>query len=222
MSIWKDLIGTVLTSFKIGLTGNTIDTNAGRLRVRDTGNTAFSAIATLRADVTGDTLVLNSESANTYTLRRPVAQAVPLALIFPATAGSAGQVMGTDGNGNLSFVSAGSTADREGIDTTTLAFGDTSPKPMFTLPANAVVNSIRVTIDTAFNGTPTISVGTSGSVSKYVASNQVDIKQPAATIFEIYPGLTPVGTTETLQITYAAGGATTGSARIEVFYCNPN
>jgi hypothetical protein len=221
MSIWKDLIGTVLTSFKIGLNGNTLDTNAGRLRIRDTANAAFSAIATLRPDVSGDTIVLNSESANTYTLRRPASQAAPLSVTFPATTGSAGQVVQTDGAGTWTYVSAGSTADREGVDTTTLSFGDTSPKTMFTLPANAVVNSLRVTIDTAFTGTPTLSVGTSGGVSKYVASNQIDLKQPTATIFEIYPGLAPVGTTEALQITYAAGGATAGSARIEVFYCNP-
>jgi hypothetical protein len=221
MSIWKDLIGTVLTSFKIGLVGNTIDTNAGRLRVRDNTNTAFSAIAALRADVTGDTFVLSSESANTYTLRRPAAQTAPLTITLPATAGTAGQAVVTDGTGGWSYASTASTADREGVDTTSIAFGDTSPKPMFTLPANAVVNSIRVTVDTTFNGTPTLSIGTSGSVSKYVASNQIDLKQPSATIFEIYPGLAPVGTTEALQITYAAGGATAGNARVEVFYCNP-
>jgi hypothetical protein len=222
MSIWKDLIGTVLTSFKIGLTGNTLDTVSGRLRVRDSSNAAFSAIATLRPDVSGDTIVLNSESANTYTLRRPASQAAPLSVTFPNTAGSAGQVVQTDGAGTWTYVSAGSTADREGVDTTALAFGDTSPKNMFTLPANAVVNSVRVTIDTAFTGTPTISVGTSASPSKYLASSQVDLKQAANTQFEIYPAIAPVGTTEALQIAYASGGATAGSARVEVFYCNPN
>jgi hypothetical protein len=222
MSIWKDLIGTVLTSFKIGLTGNTIDTNAGRLRVRDNANAAFSAIATLRADVTGDTVVLNSESANTYTLRRPAAQAAPLTITLPINAGTAGQAVVTDGTGNWNYASTASTADREGVDTTSIAFGDTSPKPMFTLPANAVVNSVRITIDTAFNGTPTLSIGTSGNASKYVASNQVALSQPTATIFEIYPGLAPNPASEALQITYAAAGATAGNARVEVFYCNPN
>jgi hypothetical protein len=130
--------------------------------------------------------------------------------------------LSTNGAGILSFISAGSTADRVGCDTTTLAFGDTSPKAMFTLPANAVVNCVRVTIDTTFNGTPTLSVGTSGTPSKYVASTQVDLKQPALTQFEIYPAIAANASTEALQITYAAGGATAGSARVELFYCNPN
>ena len=221
MSIWKDLIGTVLNSFRIGLTGNTLDSTTGRLRVRDTANTAFAPLATSRADIAGDIVILNSESANTYTLRRPAGQASPLTVTFPATAGTAGQAVITDGNGNWSYAAAGNTADREGVDVTTLAFGDTSPKAMFTLPANAVVNSVRITIDTAFNGNPSLSIGTSGSASKYVASTQVDLKQPATTIFELYPGQIPVGTPEVIQASYVAGGATAGAARIEVFYCNP-
>lgn len=222
MSIFKDILGTVLTTFRIGITGNTLESLTGRLRVRDGSNAAFSPVATSRVDVAGDTVVLNSETANTYTLRRPASQSTPLTITWPATAGTAGQAVITDGLGNWTYASAASTADREGVDTTSLAFGDTSPKAMFNLPVNAVVNSLRITIDTAFNGNPSLSVGIAGNTSKYLASTLVDLRQPATTIFEIYPGLAPVGTVEALIASYSAGGATVGSARIEVFFCNPN
>ncbi len=221
MGIWKDIIGTTLNAFRLGITGNTIDTNAGRVRVRDSGNAAFAPIAASRMDVAGNDIVLQSEAANTYTLRRPASQSAPLTLTLPSNAGTAGQVISTDGAGNLNFVSAGNTADRVGVDTTTIAFGSTATVNLFTLPANAVVNCVRVIIDTAFNGTPSLSVGIAGSTSKYLASNQVSLTQPATTVFEIYPGLAPVGTTEALIASYSPGSATAGSARIEVYYCNP-
>jgi hypothetical protein len=67
-----------------------------------------------------------------------------------------------------------------------------------------------------------MSVGTSGSASKYLASTQVDLKDAAAAkAYEVYPALAPVGTTEALQISYSAGGATAGAARVELDYVVP-
>ena len=130
--------------------------------------------------------------------------------------------MVTDGVGNLSFAAIAAGNDKIVTDTTTLAFGSTSPAAMFALPANAVVQSVTVVIDTAFNGTPSLSAGIAGTVSKYLSATQVDLTQPATTVFEIEPGLASVGAIESLIATYAAGGATAGSARLQVAYSIPS
>ena len=44
------------------------------------------------------------------------------------------------------------------MDTTTLAFGSSSPLAMFTKPANALVERVKVIIDTPFNGSTSCSV----------------------------------------------------------------
>ena len=45
-------------------------------------------------------------------------------------------------------------AEKLVVDTTSLAFGTSSPVAMYTAPANAVHTLFQVIIDTAFNGTP--------------------------------------------------------------------
>lgn len=223
MGIWQDLDGTSLNKFAISLAGPLLKfISGGRIEVRDTTDTSFAAIATSRVDVTGDLIKLGSEGANVLNLQRNASQAAPITWTFPPNVGTAGQVWGTDGVGGISLITLAGGADKVGTDTTTLSFGDTSPKNMFTLPANAVINEIRITIDTPFNGSPTMSVGIAGTTSKYFPSLRVDLKRIANTLFQVSPGIASVGTTEALIITYAAGGATAGSARIEVFYGVPN
>jgi hypothetical protein len=130
--------------------------------------------------------------------------------------------MAFKGNGiiEFEFISSGSTAGKSTKDTTTLAFGSSSPLSLFTLPANAVIASIRIIVDTAFNGTPSLSIGITGTTSKYVASTQVDLT--VARSYEIYPDLVAAGSTEALIATYAASGASSGSARILVDYSIPS
>jgi hypothetical protein len=92
---------------------------------------------------------------------------------------------------------------------------------MFTLPANAVLDRVSIIIDTAFDGAPTMSVGVSGTASKYVASTEVDLTATAETRFDIMCAKTANGSTEALIITYSAGGATAGAARVIVDYSIP-
>jgi hypothetical protein len=108
--------------------------------------------------------------------------------------------------------------NQECVDTTNLAFGSSSPLAMFTLPANAVVRSVKVIIDTAFNGTPSLSIGVSGTASKYMASTQVDLTAAAGTVFEVDPASILDSSTEAIIATYAANTASVGAARLEVAY----
>jgi hypothetical protein len=227
-SIWQDLIGTTKAFIRIGFTGPRLKNSSGNLLVRNAGDSADVELTALKLNVSGNVVDINSDAAGSgadwkYTLQRPSSgMGAAVVLTLPPTDGSPGQAIVTDGDGNLTFEDAASTASSDKADTTTLAFDSTSPVAMFTLPANAVIEKIQVIIDTAFDGAPTASVGISGTVSKYLASTDIDLTQAATTVFEIHPGVTAPGGTEALIITYAAGGATAGSARFLVFYAIPS
>ena len=90
---------------------------------------------------------------------------------------------------------------------------------MFTLPINAVVNNVRVIVDTVFSGTPSLSIGITGTTSKYMAANQMDLA--VIGVYEAYPGLAAIGTTDAIIATYSAGAAAAGSGRIEIDYSVP-
>lgn len=226
----SDLVGTLKTYFRIGTVR--LKDNSGALNVRNADDSAYAAVvmddltaedttvATL--DVKANDLDLNSDAAGSgadwkYTLARPSSgMTAAVVLTLPINDGSPNQVLASDGSGNLSFVTVSGGADQAKTDTTTLAFGDSSPVTMFTKEAGSLVKMIRVIIDTAFDGTPTMSVGIAGTTSKYSATSEVDLTAAAGTIFEIVPEDAVEAGTEALIITYSAGGASAGSARVLV------
>lgn len=228
MAFWTNMLGTLNSYLKIGgFSGVRLKNSSGNLLVR---NSADGADAELTADIlhnSGDTLELNSDAAGSgtdykYTIGRPTTgMSANQTFNFPPTAGSANQVLQTDGAGNTSWVSAASTAACTTRDTTTLAFNSTSPVTMFTLPANAVLDRVTVIIDTAFDGTPSMTVGVSGTTSKYTGSTDVDLTAAAKTKFIIECAEPADASTEALIITYSSGSATQGSARIIVDYSVP-
>lgn len=227
MSVWSDLLGTTQSFFRIGLTGVRLKNNAGALAVRNAADSADAAVTASAVNVSGNSIVINSDAAATgadwqITLSRPsTGMTANYTLTLPVDDGSPSQILSTDGSGNLSWTSVAGTTDKETVDTTSLAFGTTSPLALFTLPANALITKILVVIDTAFNGTPTLSVGISGTASKYLSSTSVDLTASATTVFESNPGITPTGSTEALIATYSGGGATAGAARIVIHYAIP-
>lgn len=225
-----DLLGTTLGSVLIGIDAAAIRVKSatGKLRARNKADNADAPIVGSVIAASGDFLELNEDATAAgadwkYTLGRPAAgMATALTLNLPPNAGTAGFALSTDGAGNTSWVAIAAGTDKIITDTTTLGFGSVSPLAMFSLPANAVVLSTSVVIDTAFNGAPSLSVGISGTVSKYVGATQVDLTQPASTVFELEPGLASAAGIEALIATYAAGAATVGSARILVAYSIPS
>ena len=228
MSLFSDLLGTVGGYFKIGLSGVRLKNNSGNLVVRNTGDSADAEVTASKINVSGDAIVINSDAAGSgadwsYTLNRPATgMSGTVSLTLPVEDGSPSQVLSTDGSGVLSWVTAASTSQLLSLDTTSLAHGSGGTVSMFTLPANAVVEYVAVIVDTAFDGTPSMSVGLSGSASKYLASTQVDLTTAAKTIFRVHPGEPASVSTEALEIAYTAGGATTGAARVIVAYAVPD
>lgn len=236
MGVFKDLLGTTASYFRIGLAGPRLKANGANLELRNANDSAAVnlLVATLNAagiNTTADEIVLNSDGASgadrKFTLRRPpTGMSADIVVVFPGADPSPGQALTVasfaGGVITLQYSTVAGGTDKVITDTTTLGFGASSPLAMFTLPANAIVTSVKAVVDTAFNGTPSLSVGISGTTSKYMGAGQVDLTAAAGTVFEVDPGLASVGSTENLIATYAAGSASAGSARILVDYVIPS
>lgn len=225
--IFESLFGTMMSYFKIGGTsGVRLKNSSGNLLVRNTGDSADAEVTASMVHISGNSLELNSDAAGTaadwkLTVARPSSgMTADWTLTLPTTAGSANQVLQTDGSGNTVWATAASTAACTTRDTTSLAFGSSSPISMFTLPANAVIEKVTVIVDTAFNGTaPTMSVGISGTTSKYVGSSDVDLK--TAGCYVVHNTQDANVSTEALIITYAPDSSSAGAGRILVDYSVP-
>jgi len=221
---FKNLAGTLNFYLKIGLAGVRLKNSSGNLLIRNTGDSADAEVTASKVNISGENFILNSDSAGAgsdwkITVARPTSgMTADVTLTLPVDDGTPSQVLSTDGSGNLSWASAGSTASSDKIDTTSLAFGDSSPVTMFSTGASDVITKIQIVVDTVFDGTPTLSIGVSGTTSKYVSTNQNDLT--TAAIYEVSPGATAQGA-EALIATYSAGGATAGAARILVYYATP-
>jgi hypothetical protein len=220
------LIGTTAAYLKIGLSGVRLKKNSGNLSVRNNGDSADAEITVSKANVSGDSIAINSDSVGSgadwkYTLTRPASgMTADVALTLPIDDGTPNQVLSTDGNGVMSWASSSSTASSDKIDTTNLNFGDTPPLAMFSTGAADVITKVQIIVDTAFNGTaPVVSIGVSGTTSKYVATSQVDLK--TAGIYEVTPGVAAAGI-EALIATYVADGSTVGASRILTYYATPS
>lgn len=218
MAKFQDLLGTVGNYFKLGISGPRLKNSTGRVDIRDSADANFASLRANQLEVVDNAGVV-------LTLDAVDALGAATTIKFPAK-GTDGQFFrqkaGTPaGVIEFELAAVAGSADKVGTDTTALAFGTSSPLALFNLPANAVVEAVRVIIDTPFNGVPSLSVGITGTLSKYLASGQVDLTAPATTSFEVYPSLPASGSVESLIATYAAGGATAGSARIEIDYVVP-
>lgn len=231
MARWDNLIGTVSSYLRIGLSGVRLKNSSANLLVRNAADSADAEVTASKVNVSGNDLVLNSDAAGSdadwlYTLRVPSSgMTAAVVLTLPVDDGTTGQVLQTDGSGNLSFASAGTTAHLTARNTTTLAFDSSSPVSMFTLPANAVLDRVTCIIDTAFDGTgplPSATVGVSGTTSKYLGATDIDLTLAAGTRFDIWSSEVANASTEALIITFVAGGsASAGSARFIVDYSVP-
>lgn len=226
MGIWKDIVGTTQSFFRIGFAGVRLKNVTGNLVLRNPADSADAALTASKVNVSGDVLDINSDAAAAgadwkYTLQRPVAGMTgAVVLTLPVDDGTPNQVLQTDGAGVMSWASAGSTASSRKMENTALAFGSASPVTMFSTGAGDIIDEIEIIIDTAFNGTPTLSIGIAGTTSKYASATDIDLTQPAGTTISLHPSL-PAAGAEALIATYAAGAASAGAARIIVHYATP-
>lgn len=224
--LFADLIGTTLGYFRIGKTGPRVKDNSGALDVRNSADSAFVDVTADQFNAASDVgLVINSDAAGSgadwsFTLQRAATgMTADVVITLPVDDGSPGQVLSTDGSGVTSWVSAASTASCLTLDTTTIAFGDSSPVTLFTLPADAIIDHVDVIVDTPFDGTATVTVGVSGDTARYMGAGDNSLGEVA--VWRTHPGIEANASTEALIATYSAGGATAGSARVIVAYAVP-
>lgn len=217
MALFEKIAGTSATTFQLGIgaVAAMVKWTASKVTLRNKADTNYVGLAAQTVDL------YDTAGTRKVTLALATGAAADTTINFPPDAGTAGYVLRTDGATNTTWVAAGSTVQCASIDTTTLAFGTASPQALFTLPANAIVTEVSVIVDTAFAGGTgaTVSVGVSGTASKYVGTGDIDLA--TASEYLVRPGLASVGTTEALIATYSAGGATAGSARILVTFSIP-
>lgn len=193
---FMDLVGTLGEKLQLGISSTAVAIKhvSGVLRVRNKADNADAALVASKLSASGNDIELNEDAAGAgadwlYTLRRPSSgMTAAVVLTLPPDDGSPSQVLQTDGNGVLTWLTVAAGTDKAVVDTTALAFGTSSPLTLFTLPANAAVLRVAIIVDTAFDGTPTVSIGIAGTTSKYMSSTQVDLTQAAASIFEVDPG----------------------------------
>lgn len=225
--LFSDLLGTTKAFFKIGGSlGVRLKNVTGNLFVRNAGDSADAEITASKVNVSGNGIELNSDAAGSgadwkATIQRSTTgMTADLTLTLPIDDGTSGQVLSTDGTGVLSWASAGDTSLADKLNSTSLAFGTSSPVAMFSTGSADIVDYIDVVIDTAFNGTPSLSIGITGTASKYAGTGDIDLTAAAGTSFQIHPNLNAQGI-EALIATYSAGGATAGAARVIVHYATP-
>jgi hypothetical protein len=223
-----NLAGTALTKFAVGLKTARIYLKAisGGFSIRNSDDSADAELTASRVKVSGNSIDLNSDAAGSaadwkLTLSRPSSgMSADVEFVLPAADGSPNQAVVTDGDGNLSFADVGTAASALKFDSTSVAFGTSSPVTMFSTGASDVIDHIDIIVDTAFNGTaPTLTVGISGTTAKYSGTGDCDLK--TAGIYTIYPGLSAQGA-EALIITYSADSSSAGAARVIVHYGAPS
>lgn len=229
---FQDILGTLFSKFQLGIGGPNVKNESGDVAARNAADSAYAAVRAALVKVFGNDIELNAGATSSgadwkMTLRRPSSGMThDLTIVMPSGDPAPGQALTvasfSSNTVTLQYTTIAAGNDKPVVDTTSIAFGSSSPVAMFTLPANAVVLDVKVIIDTAFNGTPSLSVGISGQTSKYLSSTQVDLTAAAGTSFSVSPNVAANGSTENLIATYAAGGATAGAARILVSYVIPS
>jgi len=227
MGLFADLWGTVKSTFQIGLSGVKLKNNSANLEVMAADGTTPAGITASKVSITGEILEVNSDAAGSgadwkYTIQRPASgMTAAVTLTLPTDDGSASQVLQTDGDGVLSWASAGSTASSVKCDTTTIAYNDSSPISLLTLPASSIVHQVEVVLDTPFDGTsPTLAVGVSGTTSKFMGATDNDLKGTAKDRYVTNPGETAGA--DVMIATLAPSTASTGSIRVHVFHSVPS
>jgi hypothetical protein len=132
--------------------------------------------------------------------------------------GNAGEVLSTDGAGVLSWIPFPSTADA--LKTVLVPFQyNTSTASSVAIPAGAIIDEVRVIVDTAFDGTAVVAVGNNGTVDAYVATT--DTLLSLTDRYEFGQSAGALGAADNIVVTVTGGGATMGSGRVIVSYSTP-
>lgn len=200
----SDAVGTLASYFKI----NTVrlKDSSNILQVRDSADSAF---AKLDAHTVG---LQGSNATYQVSLTAPAGLGADLDLTLPATDGTNGQVIKTNGSGALSFTDSVSNAEL----CQELAFTEatSSPATIFTPPDNALITRCQIQVTAAAaGGSPTVSIGISGDADRDM--DELEVNLLTAALYEVQPMTDVGGTPGAIILTITVDGQTfTGEARV--------
>jgi len=228
MAVFIDIKGTSQGSFQLSKGGARINNTAGVIEARNAADNAY-------ADIVGQILKANSNELQLNANATLSGANWKMSVLRPATGMTAnvnytlpaapinGSLLATDGSGNLSWTAPGAVITGFTVmDSQSFVFNSASPIALVTIPANAVVHSVEVIIDTLFDGAPTLQVGIAGTTNKYMDTTEVNLNSGLGDIWKTNPSKAPLGTSEAIIATYTQGGSTVGAGRILVNYSIPN
>lgn len=224
----SNLWGTTKSIFRLGKGGPQLKANAGAIEARNATDTDYATVRTLLLEIFGNDLELNAGAAGSgadwrlTVSRAATGQTEHLQVVWPGPSPATGQTLAVAsiaaGVVTLEWVNSASGNDKAVVDNTNVAFGDSGPVSLFSLPAGGVITDIEVIIDESWDGTPSASIGVTGNASKFMGASEIDLTSPAGTIWHVKPGVAPEVGSQTLEMAYSQGSATQGAARVLVHY----
>lgn len=201
---------TMLSIFRIG--NIQIKDVTGVVQTRNAADSAFAeaAVAKIR--------IQNTNAVNAVILSAPGGLGASQTYVLPGVDGSTGQILSTDGAGNLSWVDTVANANLTQVESFTEA--TSSPLTIFTPPANAIIMEISIVVDTAAGAsTPTVEVGVSGTPDLYMAATDTDLLTQGT--YTLRPLADVTGTPSAVILTITVAGQTF-TGRVYVTYANPS
>lgn len=201
----SDLIGTLRTYFKIGSVR--LKNSSGVLEIKNTGDTAYAQTNTYAIGVLG------SNASNKITVGAPAGLSGNMNFVLPPDHGTVGYFLRTDGSGTTTWVPGSSNATV--FNQEAFTEGTSSPLTIFTPPANATITKVVVNVTVAASGgSPTLSVGVSGTVERDMAAADIDLKTVG--VYEVTPMTDVTGTPAAVIATITPSAQTfTGTVWVE-------
>lgn len=228
MAVWLDLKGTSETKFRLGKTGSLLKQQGSAIAFRDKTDVSYVDISCEFVNINGNEIYFNSFASDvgddrTMVLLRPTTGMLAYTEYTLPPNPIDGYFLKVDASGVMSWDAVVSAPTNTIMtDSTSFDFSSVSPIPMFSLPANAVVHSVDVIVDTAFDGvSPQIRVGPNATPAKYMDYLDSDLQALAESRFTATPNKIPLGVSEALEASFSFGGATVGAGRIIVSYSIP-
>lgn len=206
----SDFIGTLRDYILIGL-GVRLKNNSSVFEIRNNGDTAFINTGMHSVEIHG------SNASNKVTLTAPADLSGNVSFTLMSADGSPGQFIKTDGSNNLSFADSSSNGILAADTDFTQA--SSSPLSLLTPPANSIIVEIIVKVTSAASGgSPTLSIGVSGTVERDMAASEINLK--AVGNYHVSPE-TEVGETPAAMIATITPDSQSFAGKIIVCYSTP-
>lgn len=216
MAVFMDIKGTSQQSLQIQKGGARVKNASGVIQIRNAADGAFADLVAQILKAAGNSLELNTAAAGAgadwkMTLARPATGMTAAVTYTLPAAPINGNVLTTDGSGNLSWAAPASTGGKADLGRATQLAADTSK----TLLAGSVGQSIFLhtligRITQVFDVDPLLSVGDITNPSSVIAASQYDLSTMSVGDVISVPHGAGLTTAEALTATFGAA-PTTGS-----------